>query len=84
MLDEEFGQGVLEAITNESLAPRIQIPSLMFHDLDDNVTPVEDSRAIARVWKQARFIETRGLDHRGALQSTSIHEQVVNFLRSEP
>jgi len=84
MLDEEFGRGVLEAITNESLAPRIQIPALMFHDIADNVTPVEDSRAIARVWKQAQFIETEGLGHRGALQSKSIHEQVVNFLRSEP
>ena len=84
MLDEEFGRGVLEAITNESLAHRIQIPALMFHDIDDNVTPVEDSRAIARVWKQAQFIETRCLGHRGALQSKSIHEQVVNFLRSEP
>ncbi|HJQ14506.1 MAG TPA: alpha/beta fold hydrolase, partial [Anaerolineales bacterium] len=55
MLDEEFGRGVLDAITNESLAPRIRIPALMFHDVEDNVTPVEDSRAIARVWKQAQF-----------------------------
>jgi pimeloyl-ACP methyl ester carboxylesterase len=82
-LDEEFGWGVLDAITNESLAPRIPIPSLMFHDAEDNVTPVEDSRAIARVWKQARFVETKGLGHRGALQSKQIHEQVVEFLKSK-
>jgi pimeloyl-ACP methyl ester carboxylesterase len=82
MLDEEFGRGVLEAITNESLAPRIYIPALMFHDRDDNVTPVEDSRAIARVWKQAQFIETEGLGHRGALQSKQIYERVVEFLKA--
>ena len=82
MLAEEFGRGVLEAITNESLTPRIPIPALMFHDVEDNVTPVEDSRAIARVWQQAQFIETKGLGHRGALQSKSIHEQVMNFLKS--
>lgn len=81
MLYENFGQGVLEAITNESLTPRIDIPALMFHDVADNVTPVEDSRAIARVWKQAQFIETEGLGHRGALQSKSIHEQVIKFLK---
>src|SRR5690349_1748555 len=80
MLLEEFGQGVLEAITNESLTPRIDIPALMFHDAADNVTPVEDSRAIARVWKRAQLIETEGLGHRGALQSKSIHEQVIRFL----
>jgi pimeloyl-ACP methyl ester carboxylesterase len=83
MLYENFGREVLEAITNESLTPRINIPALMFHDTADNVTPIEDSRAIARVWKQAKFIETEGLGHRGALQSKTIHEQVVKFLKAE-
>ena len=81
MLYENFGRDILEAITNESLAPQMEIPALMFHDGMDNVTPVEDSRAIARVWKHARYIETAGLGHRGALQSKSIYEQVVNFLK---
>jgi pimeloyl-ACP methyl ester carboxylesterase len=82
MLYENFGRGVLEAITNEALTPRIDIPTLMFHDVADDVTPVEDSRAIARVWKGAQFIETEGLGHRGALQSKSIHEQVIKFLKN--
>ena len=78
---ENFGRDVLESITNESLTPQINIPALMFHDAADNVTPIDDSRAIARVWKSARLIETEGLSHRGALQSKTIHEQVVRFLR---
>jgi hypothetical protein len=82
MLYENFGRDVLESITNEALTPHINIPALMFHDVGDNVTPVEDSRAIARVWKQAQFVETEGLSHRGALQSKSIHEQVVRFLKN--
>jgi pimeloyl-ACP methyl ester carboxylesterase len=81
MLYEKFGRDVLDAITNEKLTPYIHIPALMFHDVADNVTPVEDSRAIARVWNQVRYIETNGLGHRGALQSKSIHEQVVKFLK---
>ena len=81
MLHENFGHDVLESITNETLTPQIHIPALMFHDASDNVTPVEDSRAIARVWKHAHYIETEGLGHRGALQSKPIHEQVVKFLK---
>lgn len=81
MLYANFGRNVLDAITNESLTPHIEIPALMFHDTADNVTPVEDSRAVAHVWKHARFIETHGLGHRGALQSSAIHEQVVRFLK---
>ena len=82
MIYENFGQDVLESITNEILTPQINIPTLMFHDTLDNVTPIEDSRTIAQVWKHARLIETEGLGHRGALQSKSIHEQVIHFLKS--
>jgi pimeloyl-ACP methyl ester carboxylesterase len=81
MLYENFGQEVLEAIVHEMLAPQINIPALMFHDITDNVTPVEDSRAIAQAWKSAQYIETEGLGHRGALQSQEIHEQVIKFLK---
>ena len=80
MISDNFGREVLNAITNEFLAPQINLPALMFHDTADNVTPIEDSRAIARVWKSAHFIETEGLGHRGALQSNEIHEQVLKFL----
>lgn len=82
LLDETFGRDVLDSITNEALAPRIHVPALMFHDATDDVTPVEDSRAIAGVWKEASLVETQGLGHRGALQSEAIHEQVVNFLKA--
>jgi len=82
MIYENFGRDVLDEIVNETLTPQINIPALMFHDVVDNVTPVEDSRAIARVWKNAKYIETNGLGHRGALQSKEIHEQVVKFLKS--
>ena len=81
MIYANFGRERLESITNERLTAHIDIPALMFHDVDDNVTPVEDSRAIARAWTSARLIETQGLNHRGALQLKSIHEQVVTFLK---
>ncbi len=81
-ISENFGKDVLDAIVNETLVPQIYIPALMFHDKADNITPVEDSRAIARVWKSAQFIETDGLGHRGALQSKEIHEQVIQFLKN--
>jgi pimeloyl-ACP methyl ester carboxylesterase len=82
MINEKFGRDVLDAIVNENLVQQIDIPALMFHDAADNVTPVEDSRAIARTWKNVQYVETNGLGHRGALQSKEIHEQVVRFLKS--
>ena len=82
MIYENFERDVLNSIVNETLTQQIDLPALMFHDTADNVTPVEDSRAVAKVWKTAQYIETEGLGHRGALQSEEIHRQVVNFLKS--
>jgi len=81
MIYENFGRDVLDAIVNESMTQHIDIPALMFHDTADNVTPIEDSRAIVRTWKSAQLIETSGLGHRGALQSKEVHEQVIKFLQ---
>ena len=83
MIVENFGQEVLYVLTNEGLTPQISIPALRFHNRLDNVTPVEDSRAIARVWKNARLVETDGLGHRGALQSEATVEQVLRFLGNQ-
>lgn len=80
-ISENFGKDVLDVIVNETLVPQIHVPALMFHDTDDNVTPVEDSRAIAKAWENASFIETKGLGHRGALQSDAIIDQVVKFIK---
>lgn len=81
MITENFGKDVLDEIVNENLVKQIRIPALMFHDRSDNVTPVEDSRAIAAAWSEAQYIETNGLGHRGALQSEEIHEKIVEFLK---
>jgi pimeloyl-ACP methyl ester carboxylesterase len=81
MIYDTFGKDLLDSIVNELLARRINLPALMFHDTTDNVTPITDSRAIAREWTSAQLIETTGLGHRGALQSREVHEQVVKFLK---
>jgi pimeloyl-ACP methyl ester carboxylesterase len=81
MIYANFGKDVLDAIWNEKMTQNIDVPALMFHDKADNVTPIEDSRAIARVWKSARLIETNGLGHRGALQSADVHSQIVEFIK---
>jgi pimeloyl-ACP methyl ester carboxylesterase len=82
MIYENFGHNVLDEIVNENLVTQITVPALMFHDRSDNVTPVEDSRAIANAWTHAQYVETNGMSHRGALQSAEIHEQVIQFLKS--
>lgn len=75
-----FGRETLDAIVHENLVSQLDVPALLFHDIADNVTPISDSRNIAKAWKSAQLIETNGLGHRDALQSRAIHGQVVGFL----
>jgi len=82
LIYDTFGKDVLDAIWNETMTQKIDVSALMFHDKADNVTPVEDSRAIARVWKSSRLVETEGLGHRGALQSAMVHEQILDFIKN--
>ena len=77
---EDFGEGVLERITNENLSQQIEIPTLMFHDQNDLITPIEDSRTVARGWESAQLIETEGLGHRRALVAMPIIRQVIRFI----
>lgn len=82
MINDRFSKDTLDAVVNELLVQRINIPALMFHDKSDAVTPVETSRAIAQKWRNVQYIETDGLGHRGALQSQEIYEKVASFLKS--
>jgi len=81
MIYEKFGEEAMNSIHNELMVQKMDIPALMYHDVDDATTPVNDSREIAKAWKTVKYIETNGLGHRGALQSKEIHEQVINFLK---
>ncbi len=82
MIVDQFGKGILESIQQEALVKNIHIPALVFHDRSDEITPVEDSRAIVNAWPEAQYIETNGLGHRGALQDKAIQQQVIAFLKS--
>ncbi len=79
-IEDTFGRDFLAAITNESLAPQLDIPALMFHDEQDPVTPVEDSLEIAQAWPTAELVLTKGLGHRRALRDEQIIRRTVAFI----
>jgi pimeloyl-ACP methyl ester carboxylesterase len=79
-IEESFGKDVLASIVNETLASQLAIPTLMFHDELDPVTPVQDSLEIARAWPAAELIVTKGLGHRRALRNDEIIHKVVSFI----
>ncbi len=80
-IEETFGRERLAAIHHETLVQNLPIPAILFHDENDDVTPVEDSLSIAQVWPTAELIITKGLGHRNALRDQQIIRKVVTFVQ---
>lgn len=81
ILYKKYGQNVMESVVNASLISNLSIPTLMFHDANDTVTPVTDSRAIARSNSHVRLMEMVNMGHTGALRSGEVHKHIMDFLK---
>ena len=62
------------------LAARNTIPALVFHDLNDNDTPIAMGRAVGENLTHGTFIETKGLGHRRILRDPEVLKQIFQFL----
>ncbi|WP_051774379.1 alpha/beta hydrolase [Streptomyces sp. NRRL S-237] len=65
--------------------PGTRAPILLFHDTEDDVIDLAQSRAIAAAYgPQARLVETTGLGHRRILSDPDVIATTVDFALSEP
>ena len=63
-----------------NLAARNTIPALVFHDRNDNDTPIAMGRSVGKNLTNGTFIETRGLGHRRILRDPEVLKQIYQFL----
>jgi pimeloyl-ACP methyl ester carboxylesterase len=61
----------------------IEAPLLVIHDADDHDVPAASGLAVARAWKGARFVQTRGLGHRAILRDPAVVRDAIDFLKDE-
>jgi pimeloyl-ACP methyl ester carboxylesterase len=58
----------------------IQAKALVIHDADDDATSPAGGLAIAKIWPDARFLETQGLGHLRILRNKAVLQACVDFL----
>ena len=64
--------------------PRLQLPVLWVHDVDDDMTPLSDVEPVRQAAPQhVQFLITKGLGHRRIYRDPQVVRRVVDFL-SEP
>ena len=55
-------------------------PALVIHDEGDPDVPFESGLALARAWRDARMVRTRGLGHRAILRDPGVVRDALDFL----
>ncbi|OKJ93524.1 hypothetical protein AMK26_34115 [Streptomyces sp. CB03234] len=73
--------GIWERLTVAYEPQRLAVPVLLFHDEDDDMSPVAQSRLAATAHgERARLVVTRGLGHRRILGDPEVVAQTVDFV----
>ena len=80
---EKRFQRDLNSVEALSLASKLDLPpSLIFHDADDPILPVQNARDLSCAWKNSQLLVTRGLGHQGCLDDDQVIRKVVSFVAS--
>lgn len=61
----------------------IDSAALFIHDRDDNETRFEGGLALARTWRDARFLATEGWGHRRILRSAPVVQSAIDFIADD-
>ena len=78
-IEERFGVPWTE-LDMARLAPRIAADALVIHDREDRMVPWRKGAALARQWRGARFLTTRGLGHARILADEGVVRAAADFI----
>lgn len=68
----------IDQFSSKEFASKINIKGLIAHDIDDTVVLFKEGKKIASAWKNAIFIETKGLGH--SMHDDELYQKVFRFL----
>ncbi len=79
LIEKEVGVSMDELVMAH-IAPRLQVPVLIFHDPADRDVPFDDGVAIAQAWPGAQLRAVEGRGHRRILRAKEVVQEAVTFL----
>lgn len=68
----------LDHFTGQLFASKINTKGMIAHDIDDDVVGFDEGKKIASSWKNAVFIQTKGLGH--SMHDEELYKKVTLFL----
>lgn len=68
----------IDQFSGQVYASNIKTKGCIAHDIDDTVVTIAEGKKIALSWKNAHFIQTKGLGH--SMHDATLYQQIVAFL----
>lgn len=78
-IERRFGVTVWDDYAADHL--QLEVPTLIFHDVDDPQVDISESRMMASAWPNARLVETAGLGHERIVRDPEVVGAAVEFVR---
>ena len=70
----------INAFSGAAFLKNTTIPGIIAHDIDDEVVLFDEAKKLAKSWKNAQLIQTRGLGH--SMHENYLYQTITNFISS--
>ena len=82
-MERRFGADVWDRIPKEMLDMNVPERTLIIHDVDDDMVPIDHAKLLAERWGVG-LVRTRGHGHNGILRASEAIDQIVTLASAEP
>ena len=82
-MEDRFGQDLWDRIPKGILDMSVPDHTLIIHDVDDDMVPIEEAKLLAERWG-VKLVSTRGHGHNGVLRASELIDQISTLASAEP
>lgn len=82
-MEARFGEDIWKRIPNDTLNMDVPDRTLIIHDLDDDMMPIEEARLLSEGW-DLELNTTQGHGHNGMLRASEVIDQIATLAAAEP
>ena len=82
-MERRFGQDLWDRIPRGILDMNVPGRTLIIHDVDDEMVPIQDAKLLAERWGVG-LVSTRGHGHNGVLRASEVIDQIATLASAEP
>ena len=82
-MENRFGEDIWERIPAGMLGMKVPGRTLIIHDVDDDMVPIEEAKLLSESWGVG-LVSTRGHGHNGVLRASEVIDQIATLASAEP